>query len=170
MPVFILLLNDRNYGMALLVGLIAGLSDGLDGYIAKRFDLVTRAGAILDPLADKLLLGSAYIMLAILGHIPIWLLIIVAFRDLLIISGFVVYSLILGPLKMTPSYLSKLNTVFQIALVLVILMEQAGLGWLQPLTRALLYIVAIITVSSTLHYLWIWGVKDVEREPDAKGR
>lgn len=167
-PVLILFLKDREYAAALLVFVVAGASDALDGYLAKRFHLQTRLGAVLDPAADKLLLVSAYVMLAILGHIPFWLLLVVAFRDLLIVGGYLVYTSHAGPVQMRPSILSKLNTLAQIALVALILAKQAiGIDW--PLAvNVMIYVVLMTTVVSGAHYLWSWMIlKDIK--PDETG-
>ena len=164
-PVFIVVLKAQDYTVALLVFAVAGLSDGLDGFIAKRFNLVTRLGAILDPLADKVLLVSAYIMLTILGHLPFWLVLTVGFRDLLIVGGYLVYTSLIGSVVMRPTYLSKFNTFLQITLVVAILVQQAMALPLALLVQILIYGVFITTVSSGVHYVWIWGVK---REPDAE--
>ena len=166
-PVFVWVLLKEDYLLAMILFWAAGLSDGLDGFIAKRFNLVTRLGAILDPLADKLLMFTAYILLAILGHIPVWLLLSVAYRDFLLLSGFFIYTSTFGPLKVKPSLLSKINTVFQIALIVSVLWQQAGASILQPLTLALIVVVFATTVASSVHYLWIWGFQGVERDPDA---
>jgi len=161
-PVLILLLKDQDYAAGLIVFVIAGASDALDGYLAKRMNVQSRLGAILDPVADKLLLVSAYVMLAVLGHIPFWLVLVVVFRDLLIVGGYMLYTSHAGPVKMRPSILSKLNTLMQITLVAVILAQQAaGLAW--PLTGVLVYAVLATTVASGAHYLWSWLiVKDIE--------
>jgi cardiolipin synthase len=164
-PVFIVVLKAQDYTVALLVFAVAGLSDGLDGFIAKRFNLVTRLGAILDPLADKVLLVSAYIMLTVLGHLPFWLVLTVGFRDLLIVGGYLVYTSLIGPVAMRPTYLSKFNTFLQITLVVAILVQQAMALPLTLLVQILIYGVFITTVSSGVHYVWIWGVK---RQPDAE--
>jgi cardiolipin synthase len=162
-PVLILLLKDQEYAASLGVFVIAGVSDGLDGFIAKRFDSVSRLGSILDPLADKILLLSSYVMLTLLGHLPFWLMLTVAFRDLLIIGGYLVYTSMVGPVQMRPSWLSKFNTFMQIALVIVILAQQALHQVYQPAVTALIYAVLLTTVVSGLHYLWIWMViKGVE--------
>ncbi len=163
-PVFIVLLKAQDYMAALLVFAVAGFSDGLDGFIAKRFNLVTRLGAILDPLADKVLLVSAYIMLTILGHLPFWLVLTVGFRDLLIVAGYLVYTSLIGPVAMRPTYLSKFNTFLQITLVVVILVQQAMGLPLAVVIQIMIYSVFVTTVASGVHYVWIWGVK---REPDA---
>lgn len=162
-PVLILLLNDRNYAASLAVFAIAGVSDALDGFLAKRLDVKSRLGAVLDPAADKLLLVSTYVMLAILGHIPFWLVLVVAFRDLLIVGGYLAYTSHAGPVKMRPSWLSKLNTLAQIALACLILaQEAAGRVW-PAAVDALVYAVLATTVASGAHYLWSWIiVKDIE--------
>lgn len=162
-PVLILLLKEQEYAASLGVFVIAGVSDGLDGFIAKRFDSVSRLGSILDPLADKTLLVSSYVMLTLLGQLPFWLMLTVAFRDLLIIGGYLVYTSMVGPVQMRPSWLSKFNTFMQIALVMVILAQQALHLIYPPAVTALIYAVLLTTVASGLHYLWIWMVvKEVE--------
>ena len=161
-PVLIFLLKDQDYAAGLIVFVIAGASDALDGYLAKRLNVQSRLGAILDPVADKLLLVSAYVMLAVLGHIPFWLVLVVVFRDLLIVGGYMLYTSHAGPVKMRPSILSKLNTLMQITLVAVILAQQAaGSAW--PLAEVLVYVVLATTVVSGAHYLWSWMImKDIE--------
>lgn len=165
-PVLILLLKDQDYASALLVFVVAGVSDALDGFLAKRLNVQTRIGGILDPAADKLLLVSAYVMLTILGQIPFWLMLTVAFRDLLIVGGYIVYTSHAGPVKMRPSVLSKLNTLAQLALVTLILAQQvAGFGW-PLLMTVLVYVVLVTTVVSGAHYLWSWMIlKDIESAP-----
>ena len=140
---------------ALIIFIVAGLSDGLDGFIAKRYNLATRLGAILDPMADKILLISAYVMLAVLGHLPFWLVLTVGFRDLLIVGGYLIYTSLVGEVRVRPTYLSKFNTVLQIALVIIILIQQAALLPLQPIVDYGIYVVLVTTVASGLHYLWI---------------
>lgn len=162
-PVLILLLKDEDYIAALAVFLIAGLSDALDGYIAKHYNLASRLGAILDPLADKVLLVSAYIMLSMLGPVPFWLVLSVVFRDLLIVSGYLIYTSMVGPVQMRPSYLSKLNTFMQILLIVAILIQLAFSVFYPVFTDVLIYAVLVTTVASGAHYIWAWGVmKDIE--------
>lgn len=167
-PVLILLLKDEQDMAALIVFVVAGISDGLDGYIAKRYGFVSQLGAILDPMADKLLLVSSYVMLTILGHVPFWLLLSVAFRDLIIVSGYVIYVTLRQPVQMRPSYLSKFNTFMQITLVVVILAQRAfGFG-ITPLTDLLVPTVLLTTVGSGAHYLWVWVVRrEIEPVSDA---
>jgi cardiolipin synthase len=162
-PVLILFLKDADYASALIVIVIAGVTDGLDGLIAKRFNAVTRLGGVLDPLADKILLVSAFVMLTILEQIPFWLMLTVVFRDFLIVGGYLAYTSLVGPVHMRPSYLSKVNTFMQILLVVVLLTVRAGaLPW-DDLVTALTWVVLGTTVASGVHYLWIWIVmKDIE--------
>jgi cardiolipin synthase len=168
-PVLILLLKEQAYLAALLVFALAGVSDGLDGYLAKRFDCQTHLGAVLDPVADKLLLVSSYVMLTVLHQIPFWLLLTVAFRDFLIVGGYLVYVSLHGPVRMRPSYLSKFNTVMQITLVVTVLGGRAlGLP-LTGVVSGLVYVVFVTTVVSGGHYLWQWLVKgDIETAPGEK--
>lgn len=160
-PLLILALKDRDYTTALAVFLIAGVSDGLDGWIAKHYRITSRLGAILDPVADKVLLLSSYVMLMLLDHLPFWLVLTVVFRDLLIVGGYLVYTSLVASVQMRPSLLSKFNTVMQIVLVLAVLVQEA-VGFHYPLSLdALVYTVFATTVASGAHYVWIWGV--VER-------
>lgn len=166
-PVMILFLKQGQYGYALTVFLVAGVSDALDGFIARRFGLITHLGAVLDPLADKLLLISAYVMLAWLGQVPFWLLLIVGFRDLFIIGGYLVVTSMLGPVRMRPSYLSKLNTLTQIGLVVALLLRESVIGSIpEDVVGWLVWLVTATTVLSGVHYAWLWLVKK-EIEPVA---
>ena len=168
-PVLILALKDQHYGLALALFVLAGLSDALDGFLAKRLNLVSRLGGILDPAADKILLISAYVMLTVLEQIPFWLMLTVAFRDLLIVGGYLVYVAHSGPVSMRPSTLSKLNTVLQITLIGVILVEKAEYLSYPGGVDVLIYAVFATTVASGLHYLWSWGVvRDIEHAGVAK--
>jgi cardiolipin synthase len=161
-PILILMLRDQDYRAALAVFLLAGLSDALDGWIAKRWGYTSRVGAILDPIADKILLVSCYVMLMLLGHLPFWLVLTVVFRDLLIVGGFLVYTIAVGTAQMRPTLLSKFNTVLQILLALGVLVNQAtGLGSMFVLD-IVLYLVFISTVASGAHYVWIWGVRETK--------
>ena len=155
-PMLILLLKDQQYVLAFYIFIVAGISDGLDGFIAKRFGYVSQLGAILDPLADKLLVVTSYVMLTMTGQIPFWLLLTVAFRDLLIVGGYLINASLSGAAELRPSYASKLNTFMQISLVVVILATEAyGLS-LAMLIQILIYVVFVTTVVSGVHYLWVW--------------
>ena len=161
-PVLILFLYDGRYGAALVVFVIAGITDGLDGWIAKRFDAVTRLGSILDPLADKMLIVSTYVMLALAGDIPFWLLLLIGFRDLGIIGGVLVLQWVHGEVHMQPSLVSKLNTFLQISLVVLIMVERVELLALAPLTDAVLWLVVVTTLASAFHYVYFWVIRSTD--------
>ena len=120
LPVLLLIFRSQ-YQWALLLFLIAGLSDALDGYLAKHFGWRTRVGALLDPVADKLLIAGSYIALAWLNLIPFWLATIVVCRDLIIAIGVFIYSFIIEPFEGEATRISKINTFLELLFVLVIL-------------------------------------------------
>lgn len=157
-PVVWLLLTEQ-YLWGLIVALIAGLSDGVDGYLAKRYGWDSRLGAVLDPIADKLLLSACYIALGILKLLPVWLIIAVLVRDVVIVVGATVYHFRINPLDAAPSQLSKLNTVIQIMLVLAVILNQV-IPVLNATARdTLIWLTFLTTVTSGLHYVWVWGRK-----------
>jgi cardiolipin synthase len=149
-PLAIWLILEARYGVAFWVFVAAGISDALDGYIAKRFDQRTPLGALLDPIADKALLAGVYITLGLADQLPHWLVILVVLRDLLIVGG---YLLIQGTAAPQPLFISKVNTLVQIALIGFVL-ARLGLGidegWL---TSLLVGAAAVTTVWSGLSYL-----------------
>lgn len=158
-PVLVLLLRGDGYGPAMLLFLAAGITDGLDGYIAKRYNCVSGLGAILDPIADKLLIASAYIMLAILEDIPFWLLVVVMFRDLVIVAGYLVLVVMGEKVPMKPTYISKINTFLQISLVMAVLIGKADWLHIPFMVDALVVGVLITTVTSGGQYVWTWGIR-----------
>ncbi len=155
-PVVLLMLNQR-FGAALIVFGIAGFSDALDGYLAKRYNWTSRLGSLLDPLADKLLLLSAFITLAWLHWIPLWLVSLVILRDLVIVSGAIVYHMRIEQLDAKPSLVSKLNTVAQILLVLAVMFTQAIQELPALWMDVLLYSVLATTIWSGVDYIWTWS-------------
>jgi cardiolipin synthase len=156
-PLMIWLIVGERYGVAFWVFVAAGISDALDGFIAKRFDCRTRLGALLDPAADKALLSSVYVALGIAGCLPNWLVILVVFRDVTIIGGFVLFQSIAVPRNFDPLYISKVNTLAQIALVGYVL-GRLGLGFRDGmLTDVLVIVTAATTVLSGLSYLVRWA-------------
>lgn len=154
-PLIVLVLEGQ-YLWVLLLFAVAGISDGIDGYLARRYQWQSRLGALLDPLADKLLMVSAFVALGYIGHIPLWLVVLVIVRDIIIVSGAVAFRLLLGYLDMEPIRLSKLNTFLQITLVLTTLIDLAS-DWIPPyLLDGLIVVCAIFTVASGAMYVWIW--------------
>ena len=156
-PLAIWLVLSDELGAAFWLFVAAGLSDAIDGFIAKRFDQRSRLGALLDPLADKALLVSMFVTLGVAGHLATWLVILVVFRDVLIIGGFLLITALAQTMRWEPLFISKLNTALQIALIAVVL-GQLGLGIpVFGLGRILTYAVAATTVISGISYLVRWG-------------
>jgi cardiolipin synthase (CMP-forming) len=136
--------------------LLAGVTDAVDGFLAKRFNMTTELGAYLDPLADKALIVSIYVTLGIDGIIPLWLVILVVSRDIMIVSAVVLSWLIGSPIKVKPLLVSKLNTVAQIAFACVVL---GSLGFdirAQLFIWALMGLVAVLTLLSVAAYVAEW--------------
>ena len=158
-PLAWLILEGQN-AAALAVAAVAGLSDAVDGLLAKRFGWQSRLGGLLDPIADKLMLLGCFLALGIGESLPWWLVGLVVARDAVIVAGALAYHRLVGPLTAAPSGLSKVTTAAQIALVLLALV--AGLdavtlpGWL---ASGALLLVAALTVASGLHYVLAWGAK-----------
>ena len=153
--VFWLLLDARDaLGVRAVRG--GGVSDGVDGFLAKRFGWTTELGSYLDPLADKLLLVCIFIALGVSGHLPSWLVIAVVTRDLLIVAG-VILSWVLGhPVPIHPLVVSKANTVAQIVLASVVMADLGfGLG-LETLREVLVWLTAGLIVASLAAYAKTW--------------
>jgi cardiolipin synthase (CMP-forming) len=155
-PVAVIAIINRQWTLAFVIFVAAGVTDAIDGYVARRFDLRTELGAYLDPLADKALLMSIYVTMAIGGHLPVWLAVLVVSRDIMIVGAVVLSWLMDKPVAINPSQLSKVNTAAQIsfaALMLFILAFALDLGALVVAGTAL---VAVLTVGSMLAYLAAW--------------
>jgi cardiolipin synthase (CMP-forming) len=156
-PLMIWLIVSERFGAAFCVFAGAGVSDALDGFIAKRFDCRTRLGALLDPAADKALLSSVYVALGIAELLPNWLVILVVFRDVTIIGGFILLQNIAAPRNFDPLYISKINTLVQIALVGYVL-GRLGVGLPDGLlTNILVWLTVVTTVLSGMSYLVRWA-------------
>jgi len=164
-PLAIWLVLGGHLTAAFWLFVAAGLSDGIDGFIAKHFNQRSPLGALLDPLADKTLLVSMCVTLGIAGRLPNWLVILVVFRDLVIVGGYLVAMAVSQPIRARPLAISKLNTVLLIALVAVVL-GRLGLGIDDyHLSEVLVYAVGLTTVLSGLGYVVRWwrGFDDAER-------
>ena len=153
-PLFVIFLIRNQHGYALLVFVFAGVSDGLDGLIARWLNQRSDLGAVLDPIADKLLLTAAYITLGILRDIPGWLAVLVISRDVLIVTGIAVLTFADIHFDIRPSLVSKWTTVFQILLIGVSLLEFDFSG-AQTLQAVLGWVTAGMTVLSGLHYTYL---------------
>ncbi len=149
----------ESYRQALLLFFVAGVSDGVDGFLARHFNWKSRWGEIADPLADKLLLVTAYVMLTLTGHLPLWLTVLVFSRDIIIVASALIYHYWIGAYKMKPSMLSKANTFLQIVYVLMIVVSLAGIKMPQFALDYGAWVVAVIAVLSCVQYGVVWGRK-----------
>jgi cardiolipin synthase (CMP-forming) len=141
---------------AFVLFLLAGVSDGLDGFIARNFNQRSELGAWLDPVADKFLLVSVFVVLGWLGVLPSWLVIFAVSRDALIVGAVVLSSLLDNPVEMRPLLISKANTMAQIVLLILVLADLAGLARLDAVIGWMIYAVAALTIASASAYLVTW--------------
>jgi cardiolipin synthase len=150
-------LAEGNYSLALVLIVVAGLSDGVDGFLAKRFDWRTRLGSLLDPAADKLLILATFLSLTLLGLVPAGLTAIVILRDVVIVGGALAYQQLAGGLKGEPSIISKINTACQLLFVVATIMHA---GWARPGDLVLVLLggmVVFTSITSGLNYVLIWS-------------
>ena len=155
-PIIIWAIASSQMEIAFVVFIIAGVSDAVDGFLAKRFNMTSELGALLDPLADKALLVSIYIALGIWGAIPRWIVILVVSRDFMIVAAVIVSWLFDKPVAMKPSMVSKLNTVAQVAFAALVLGALAFNFTPKPYDLILMGLVTIFTLSSVSLYLVEW--------------
>jgi cardiolipin synthase (CMP-forming) len=155
-PVVVWAIASGEMRLAFLLLLAAGLSDAVDGFLAKRFGMATELGAYLDPLADKAMLVSIYVVLAVVGAIPLWLVILVVSRDIMIVSAVILSWVVDKPIALKPLLVSKLNTVAQIVLALLVI-AALGFGFdAQVAIAALTGLVAALTSLSVVFYVAEW--------------
>ncbi|MBW2543885.1 MAG: CDP-diacylglycerol--glycerol-3-phosphate 3-phosphatidyltransferase [Deltaproteobacteria bacterium] len=154
-PVFVILLMQGSFSYALLVFVIAGVTDGLDGFLARILKQQTVLGSYLDPLADKALIVTAFVALSILDIIPGWLTVIVISRDCIILLGVSVLSLMSVSFEIRPAYVSKATTVLQLLTVFLVLMSMIMPGYINHIMIVrLFWITAFFTVVSGLNYIF----------------
>lgn len=167
-PVIVFMIIERKIPTALMLMAIAAITDMLDGLIARYWNMHTRVGAYLDPLADKIMLLSTVVTLYFIAHVPLYLFLAIVFRDIVIIVGALTYEMITHKLRMEPSMASKATTLFQIIYVLLVLLSmmvpvaEIWLQWTAWLTFA-------ITCISGLHYLVAWTIKALSNEQQGDG-
>lgn len=155
-PGVVLAMLQARWEWAFTGFVVAGISDGVDGFIARHFDQRSRLGAYLDPMADKLLLVSVFVVLGIAGELPLWLVIAAVSRDALIVFAVLLSSVMAQPVEMKPLTVSKANTAIQLVLAAVVLGELAfgvDIGALRP---ALIIVSGLLTVASAAAYLVAW--------------
>jgi cardiolipin synthase len=155
-PGVVLAMLQARWEWAFAGFVVAGISDGVDGFIARHFNQRSRLGAYLDPMADKLLLVSVFVVLGIAGELPLWLVIAAVSRDALIVFAVLLSSVMAQPVEMKPLMVSKANTAIQLVLAAVVLGELAfrvDIGALRP---ALIILSGLLTVASAAAYLVAW--------------
>jgi cardiolipin synthase len=145
-------LGNANYDFALLLFAVAAVSDGLDGFLAKRFGWTSELGKILDPAADKLLLISVFVMATSLGLVPWWVAVTAVTRDVAIILAAIVLRIWSGPLEGRPSIISKINTLLQLIYLLGVITHAAGYGPPQGFLATLAVVTVITTLLSGVNY------------------
>lgn len=156
-PIVIWAIASNQMEVAFAVFVIAGVSDGVDGFLAKRFNMSSELGAMLDPLADKALLVSIYVALGIWGAMPRWVVILVVSRDVMIVSAVIVSWLFGKPIPMKPLMVSKINTVAQVALAALVLASLAFGFHPEPYDAMLMGLVTVFSLASVYLYLVEWG-------------
>lgn len=154
-PLLVMIVQGR-YGVALAIAVAAGVSDGVDGFLARRFRWQSRLGSILDPVADKLMLVGCMIALGWLHEAPRWLVVLVVVRDAVIALGALAWLRVFHRFDARPSWLSKATTVAQIGFILLVLADQA-FAWGLPMA-APTGIVAILTAASGIDYVVRWSL------------
>jgi cardiolipin synthase len=166
-PLAVYLVLNQVWAASFWLFVAAGLSDALDGYLARRLGARTLIGGYLDPLADKAMLLGVFVTLGWLGHLPEWLVILVCFREVVIVGGALLVHTVTGRLVMQPLMVSKINTVVQFLLAATVLCRFGyGLYWADA-TNLLIVVVAATTLASGAAYVAAWShrVADFEEQP-----
>lgn len=161
-PIFLVLISRpfSTYKLALLVFILACVSDALDGFIARKAKTITQIGKFIDPMADKLLLVSAFIALAMIGKMPVWLTIIVISRDMIIFLGWLGVYIITEKKSIKPTLISKINTFFQMLTVIAALVNSGFKSEIYVIT-------ALTTTLSGIHYMFKTGLSFTSNKADS---
>ncbi|AFJ03758.1 CDP-diacylglycerol--glycerol-3-phosphate 3-phosphatidyltransferase [Methylophaga frappieri] len=147
-----------DFGLALILFAVAGVSDGLDGFLAKHFQWQSRLGSILDPIADKLLLVVSFATLSYLGLLPWWLFAVVIGRDVIIVIGALAYHYAFGEYELKPLWSSKINTLMQILLVLTVMIQTQWFPEHHAVTTVGIWLVVASVINSGSEYILVWGM------------
>ena len=150
-------LLQHDFDIALLLVFIAGVSDALDGFLAKHYGWTSALGSVLDPLADKLLLVVTFLSLGYLALVPAWLVVAVLARDIVIVTGGVAYYVSIGRFDMAPTLVSKLNTLMQLVLAFGVILAQVFDFPRMWMIEIGVWIVLATTLLSGIDYVWTWG-------------
>ena len=158
---------QEDFEAVLWVALVAGVSDGLDGWLARMLDATSRYGAVVDPLADKVMLSGAYPSMAMVGLIPWWLALLVIGRDIVIVLGALAYHAMFGRYEMAPSQLGKFSTFLQIVFALALLAQQV-LPLLPAIVMNGIFLgVVAVTAASGAQYVAVWGGRALSQKRDS---
>lgn len=172
-PVYVWLILSGETRLAFWLFLAAAVSDAVDGIIAKQFNMQTNLGAYLDPIADKVLLVTAFVVLGVQGLLPVWIVIAVVSRDALIVGGALVFDKLTGELSMEPLFVSKANTVMQLLLVLAAMLPSVFASPVAPVVTLLSFATMLTTLVSGGAYVYIWTMRahvfERASDADAKG-
>ncbi len=174
-PLLVWLLLDHRFGTALVIFLLAGLTDGLDGFIARVFEQKSKLGAYLDPVADKLLLVSSFILLGLVGAVPAWLVVVTVSRDVIIVLGVATLAFHQVPVEIKPTVLSKINTLFQLITIFLMLVNLSVFyipNWIAYTLFGTIGVLCFVTVFQyILQGIRIWEIhrtvgnnREAERE------
>ena len=165
---------ESRFVEAFVLMVIGGVSDGLDGFLARRFNWHSRQGAILDPLADKFLVAAMFIVFTLQGYIPLWVAAIVLVRDFTILGGAGVYRLLFSELEIAPTFFSKANTAMQFVTLCLLMGSLLPFGMLAEalaqLVQPSFVILAVLGVGSGVDYVVRWGIKAVQESRARKAR
>ncbi len=160
---FAFALAEGQYRSALALFLVASATDALDGFLARVFGWKSRLGAIADPLADKLLLVTAYLVLSLTGVLPMWLFAVVLIRDLVIVGGGLLFHRLIGQFDVQPSLFGKLNTLVQVLAALAVIMAKSGFVLPEWTPVVATWSVAALALLSGGHYVVLWGQRALRR-------
>ncbi len=168
-------LVEHRYVEALVLMAVAGASDALDGWLARRFDWVSWFGAALDPLADKILVGVLFVTLLVERELPLWVAGIAIGRDLIILVGASLYRLVFKHIEIEPTLLSKANTAVQIVVLLVVLLSLCGFHYVSPIARTIadpygFWLVAVLASVSGVDYIISWSRRAMAEPSDRSPR
>ena len=162
LPIALLIVEGR-FLPALLLFMMAGFSDGLDGWLARRYGWVSTFGRLFDPLADKLMMMTTTLALGLTGHFPLMLMVLIVTKDLVILGGVFSYTTLAGFPKIQPNWLGKVNTAAQILLLTAVLLELSLPGVVPAgLFSFWFWLVTLMTAIDGISYLWIWTIRLAE--------
>ncbi|HJL60388.1 MAG TPA: CDP-alcohol phosphatidyltransferase family protein [Pseudomonadales bacterium] len=165
-PISLMILSE-NYQAVLWIAFFAGITDALDGWLARKLDCMSRYGAVVDPLSDKALLFGAYISFVVVGLIPWWIGLVVITRDIIIVSGALAYHSLIGRYDMAPSIWGKVSTQVQIVFALMLLVHQVYPVFPQISFLIGILLLVLLAFGSCGHYVFIWGSKALVAFRDA---